>query len=102
MLEEGNKRTRLFLLFNVDAFFSGAAVIFLGAQKENNLSRVLLLFLLPGHYVFLMGSYRVLYILNWVYRAHYEEGYIHHPLLYFAALVQTLLYVDFFYYYAIR
>ncbi|CAM9987282.1 unnamed protein product [Ascophyllum nodosum] len=54
---------------------------------------------LTGHYVFLLGAYRVLYILNWVYRAFYEFGYKHHPLLYFAGMVQTLLYVDFFYYY---
>lgn len=43
-----------------------------------------------------------MYILNWVYRAYHESQYYHRPLLYFAALVQTLLYVDFFYYYTIR
>lgn len=52
--------------------------------------------------MFLLGTYRVLYILNWVYKAYYDWGYVHHPLLYFAALVQTLLYADFFYYYIIR
>eukprot|EP00752_Nemacystus_decipiens_P008722 g7783.t1 len=56
---------------------------------------------LTGHYVFLLGTYRALYIFNWVYRAYTEEYYQHHILLYFAALVQTLLYVDFFYYYII-
>eukprot|EP00903_Cladosiphon_okamuranus_P020998 g19290.t1 len=56
---------------------------------------------LTGHYVALLGTYRALYILNWVYRAYNEAGYTHHILLYFAALVQTLLYVDFFYYYII-
>lgn len=55
-----------------------------------------------GHYVFLLGTYRALYIFNWVYRAYTEAHYQHHPLLYFAALVQTLLYADFFYYYVIR
>lgn len=44
----------------------------------------------------------MLYILNWVYRANYEMGYVHHPVVYLAGLVQTLLYADFFYYYAIR
>ncbi|CAM9976299.1 unnamed protein product [Ectocarpus sp. 4 AP-2014] len=56
---------------------------------------------LTGHYVFLLGAYRSLYIVNWVYRAHYEDGYQHHFLVYIAGLVQTLLYADFFYYYAI-
>ncbi|CAM9894387.1 unnamed protein product, partial [Hapterophycus canaliculatus] len=54
------------------------------------------------HYVFLLGAYRSLYLLNWVWRAYNETGYRHHVLLYFAGLVQTLLYADFFYYYAIR
>lgn len=54
---------------------------------------------LTGHYVFLLGVYRFMYILNWVYRAYHESQYYHRPLLYFAALVQTLLYIDFFYYY---
>ncbi|CAM9649482.1 unnamed protein product [Ectocarpus sp. 8 AP-2014] len=56
---------------------------------------------LTGHYVFLLGAYRSLYIVNWVYRAQYEAGYQHHVLVYIAGLVQTLLYADFFYYYAI-
>ena len=57
---------------------------------------------LAGHYVFLLGAYRLLYIFNWVYRAKYEMSYVHHPLVYLAGLVQTLLYADFFYYYALR
>lgn len=56
---------------------------------------------LTGHYVFLLGAYRLLYILNWVYRANYETNYTHHPVVYLAGLVQTLLYADFFYYYAL-
>lgn len=55
-----------------------------------------------GHYVFLLGTYRSLYIVNWVYRAYTEFNYRHNILVYFAGLVQTLLYADFFYYYAIR
>ncbi|CAM9243687.1 unnamed protein product [Pylaiella littoralis] len=56
---------------------------------------------LTGHYVFLLGTYRSLYIVNWVYRAYTEFGYKHYILVYVAGLVQTLLYADFFYYYAI-
>lgn len=55
---------------------------------------------LTGNYIFFMGAYRALYILNWIYRAYTEKHYIHHYLVYFCGVVQTLLYADFFYYYA--
>ncbi|CAB9512806.1 lumen protein-retaining receptor [Seminavis robusta] len=54
---------------------------------------------LTGNYIFFMGSYRALYILNWIYRAYTEKGYHHHWVAYIAGVLQTLLYVDFFYYY---
>jgi ER lumen protein retaining receptor len=54
---------------------------------------------LTGNYIFFMGAYRALYIVNWVYRAYYEVGYRHHYVVYFCGVLQTLLYVDFFYYY---
>jgi len=54
---------------------------------------------LTGNYIFFMGAYRFLYILNWVYRAFYEPGYRHHYVVYFCGILQTLLYADFFYYY---
>mmetsp|Transcript_3414 Transcript_3414/g.3816 ORF Transcript_3414/g.3816 Transcript_3414/m.3816 type:complete len:228 (+) Transcript_3414:75-758(+) len=54
---------------------------------------------LTGNYIFFMGSYRFLYILNWIYRAHTEEHYRHHWVVYFCGVLQTLLYADFFYYY---
>ncbi|KAG5187860.1 ER lumen protein retaining receptor-domain-containing protein [Tribonema minus] len=56
---------------------------------------------LTGHYIFFLGAYRALYILNWIYRSFHERGYKHHYVVYFAGIVQTALYVDFFYYYAI-
>jgi ER lumen protein retaining receptor len=55
---------------------------------------------LTGHYVFFLGAYRGLYIMNWIYRSFTEEGYRHHWIVYISGLVQTALYVDFFYYYA--
>lgn len=55
---------------------------------------------LTGNYIFFMGSYRALYIVNWVYRAHHEPYYQHHFVVYFCGVLQTLLYADFFYYYA--
>jgi len=54
---------------------------------------------LTGNYIFFMGAYRALYIFNWVYRAYYEPGYRHHYVVYFCGVLQTALYVDFFYYY---
>ncbi|KAK9180430.1 hypothetical protein WN943_029639 [Citrus x changshan-huyou] len=53
---------------------------------------------LTGQYVFLLGAYRALYILNWIYRYFTEDHYIHW-ITWIAGLVQTLLYADFFYYY---
>eukprot|EP00525_Craspedostauros_australis_P010474 CAMPEP_0198133492 /NCGR_PEP_ID=MMETSP1442-20131203/59591_1 /TAXON_ID= /ORGANISM="Craspedostauros australis, Strain CCMP3328" /LENGTH=163 /DNA_ID=CAMNT_0043794613 /DNA_START=1474 /DNA_END=1965 /DNA_ORIENTATION=- len=54
---------------------------------------------LTGNYIFFMGAYRALYILNWIYRANTEKGYKHHWVVYFCGVLQTLLYADFFYYY---
>lgn len=55
---------------------------------------------LTGHYVFLLGAYRGLYILNWVYRSYYEPYYKHNWVVYGCGVVQTCLYLDFFYYYS--
>lgn len=54
---------------------------------------------LTGNYIFFMGAYRALYIVNWIYRAHTEANYKHHWVVYFCGVLQTLLYADFFYYY---
>lgn len=57
---------------------------------------------ITGHYVFLLGAYRLLYILNWIYRSYNEEYYRHNWVAYGSAVLQTVLYVDFFYYYLKR
>mmetsp|Transcript_3946 Transcript_3946/g.4332 ORF Transcript_3946/g.4332 Transcript_3946/m.4332 type:complete len:221 (+) Transcript_3946:143-805(+) len=54
---------------------------------------------LTGHYVFLLGIYRALYIVNWVYRSYHEPYYQHNWIVYICGFVQTALYIDFFYYY---
>jgi len=54
---------------------------------------------LTGNYIFFMGAYRGLYILNWIYRYETEEGYQNHWFVYVCGVLQTLLYADFFYYY---
>eukprot|EP00918_Siedleckia_nematoides_P028463 GHVU01061224.1.p1 GENE.GHVU01061224.1~~GHVU01061224.1.p1 ORF type:complete len:187 (+),score=36.30 GHVU01061224.1:377-937(+) len=54
---------------------------------------------LTSDYVAAMGLYRALYVLNWVYR-YFKEGY-YNWIGWIGGLVQTALYVDFFFYYAI-
>jgi ER lumen protein retaining receptor len=53
---------------------------------------------LTSHFVFAMGAYRFFYILNWIYR-YFVEGYVNW-VGWLGGLIQTGLYVDFFYYYA--
>ena len=43
-------------------------------------------------------TYRGLYILNWIYRFMTEPGY-RQWIVWVSGLVQTVLYLDFFYYY---
>lgn len=49
------------------------------------------------HYLFALGSYRALYIPNWLYR-YFAENYFQ-PVPVVAGIIQTLLYSDFFYIY---
>lgn len=52
---------------------------------------------ITSHYLFALGSYRGLYILNWIYR-YYVEG--HYDIIaIISGIVQTILYCDFFYLY---
>lgn len=53
---------------------------------------------LTGNYVFLLGTYRGLYILNWIYRYMTEPSY-RQWLVWLSGIVQTIIYMDFFYYY---
>ncbi|KAL4291967.1 hypothetical protein GQ457_14G012740 [Hibiscus cannabinus] len=53
---------------------------------------------LTGQYVVLLGAYRALYVLNWIYRYFTEENYVHW-IIWVSGLIQTLLYADFFYFY---
>ncbi|CAN1242597.1 ER lumen protein-retaining receptor B [Linum perenne] len=63
-------------------------------QKTRNIDN------LTGQYIFLLGSYRGLYLINWIYRF-ITGGYTMHA-AWMSGLVQTLLYADFFYYYIQR
>ena len=52
---------------------------------------------ITSHYLFCLGAYRALYIINWVYR-YYAEGFFD-LIAIVAGCVQTILYCDFFYLY---
>jgi len=53
---------------------------------------------LTSHYIFCLGGYRGLYLLNWIYRFVTEDGYSQW-IVWLSGLVQTILFCDFFYYY---
>ena len=55
---------------------------------------------ITSHYLFALGSYRALYIVNWVYR-YYTEGF-YDLIAIVAGCVQTALYCDFFYLYVTK
>eukprot|EP01147_Barroeca_monosierra_P010394 gene10394-2526_t len=55
---------------------------------------------ITSHYLFALGSYRALYILNWIDRYYYEGHW--DPIAVSAGIVQTILYGDFFYLYFTR
>lgn len=55
---------------------------------------------ITAHYLFALGSYRALYILNWIYR-YYTESFFD-PIAVVAGVLQTVLYADFFYLYVTR
>lgn len=52
---------------------------------------------ITSHYLFALGSYRALYIINWAYRFYMEDYYDLIAIV--AGGVQTALYCDFFYLY---
>lgn len=52
---------------------------------------------ITSHYLFALGAYRGLYILNWIYRSYYEDYRDWIAIL--AGCIQTVLYCDFFYLY---
>lgn len=53
---------------------------------------------ITSHYVFALGSYRALYVLNWVWR-YFNEKHFWAPLLWCAGTIQTALFADFAYHY---
>lgn len=59
---------------------------------------------LTANFIFTLGAYRALYVINWVDRWLSEENYLSskiHWITWLSGLVQTALYCDFFYYYVL-
>ncbi|KAI9504984.1 endoplasmic reticulum retention protein [Coemansia spiralis] len=56
---------------------------------------------ITSHYVFALGGYRALYIINWIYRYYTEDDYSDY-IAWASGIVQTALYGDFFYIYFTR
>jgi len=57
---------------------------------------------MTSHYIVALGGYRFFYLLNWVYRLATEEDYdSSNWIVWLSGLVQTALYIDFFYYYVV-
>ena len=54
---------------------------------------------ITSNYVASLGAYRALYLVNWVYKYN-RTGYIEW-IATISGVIQTLLYIDFFYYYFI-
>ncbi|KAK9768816.1 endoplasmic reticulum retention protein [Basidiobolus ranarum] len=52
------------------------------------------------HYLGALGAYRAFYLVNWIYRYFYENKY--YPIAILAGIVQTALYLDFFYIYVTK
>lgn len=52
---------------------------------------------ITSHYLFALGSYRGLYLINWIWRYIMESHY--DLIAIFAGIIQTILYCDFFYLY---
>jgi len=61
-------------------------------QRTNEVENI------TADYIFSSGSYRALYLFNWIYRYFTEPDYVQ-CVVWLSGLVQTGLYIDFFYYY---
>jgi len=55
---------------------------------------------ITSHYLFALGMYRALYLFNWIYRYQYEGFY--DLIAISSGIVQTILYIDFFYLYVTK
>lgn len=64
-------------------------------QRTNEVENI------TADYIFCLGAYRTLYLINWIYRYFTEDDYSQW-IVWISGLIQTALYIDFFYYYVMR
>ncbi|KAL5568217.1 hypothetical protein UlMin_024792 [Ulmus minor] len=86
--------TPIDVLWSFSIYLEAVAIVpqLVQLQRSRNIDN------LTGNYVFLLGGYRALYLLNWIYRFFTELHKIRW-IPWVSGLVQTALYADFFYYY---
>ncbi|KAK9908093.1 hypothetical protein WJX75_002665 [Coccomyxa subellipsoidea] len=88
------ERSALEILWTFSIYLEAVAILpqLVLLQRTQNIDN------LTGNYVFLLGTYRGLYILNWIYRYFTEPSY-RQWIVWISGVLQTGLYLDFFYYY---
>ncbi|RYY81365.1 hypothetical protein EON63_15575 [archaeon] len=52
--------------------------------------------------IIFIGLYRIMYILNWIYRSYNEHDFVHNWQVYTCGFIQACLYMDFIYNYFLR
>eukprot|EP01024_Parvocaulis_polyphysoides_P020906 TRINITY_DN19854_c0_g2_i2.p1 TRINITY_DN19854_c0_g2~~TRINITY_DN19854_c0_g2_i2.p1 ORF type:complete len:255 (-),score=-14.17 TRINITY_DN19854_c0_g2_i2:285-947(-) len=89
-----SKFTALELLWTFSIYLESVAILpqLWQLQRTSNIDN------LTGNYVFLLGCYRALYILNWIYK-YFTESKHSQWIVWLSGMLQTALYCDFFYYY---
>ncbi|RSL64283.1 hypothetical protein CEP54_004785 [Fusarium duplospermum] len=97
--------------FRVQYLLAGAAVLAIAFPYYYTFSEILWAFsiwleartgeaeTITTHYLFALGSYRALYIPNWIYRYFSEPNHKVDYIAIIAGIIQTVLYSDFFYIY---
>lgn len=88
------QRTPVEVLWTFSIYLEAVAILpqLILLQRTQNIDN------LTGNYVALLGSYRAFYILNWIYK-YFTESRYRQWIVWISGVVQTGLYLDFFYYY---
>lgn len=89
-----NEFTMIDVLWTFSLYLEAVAILpqLVLLQRSRNIDN------LTGNYVFFLGAYRALYVLNWIYR-YFLQDHRARWIPWISGLVQTALYADFFYYY---
>jgi len=82
------------LIWSFSIFLEAVAILpqlFL-LQRTGEISNI------NSHYIFCLGAYRALYLINWVWRYFAHDGTTQW-IVWLSGIAQTIIYCDFFYYY---